>query len=127
MIALSGRMTLLAMAMVVAGLVGYVLARGPLGLVTSHLIGAAFAAFVLLLLPTTLLGATLPALSRTVVEDPSQVGPRVGMLYVGVLEAKYDDLGRRALSLFVLITLAGMALLFAWGWYRWRRQQRAGS
>ncbi|MDZ7621156.1 MAG: DedA family protein [Candidatus Competibacteraceae bacterium] len=27
----------------------------------------------------------------------------------------------------VSVTLAGMALLFAWGWYRWRRQQRAGS
>ena len=25
------------------------------------------------------------------------------------------------------VTLAGMALLFAWGWYRWRRQQRAES
>jgi two-component system NtrC family sensor kinase len=37
-------------------------------------------------------------------------GERVGMLYVGVLEAKYADIRKKALSVFVLITLAGMAL-----------------
>jgi two-component system NtrC family sensor kinase len=34
----------------------------------------------------------------------------VGMLYVGVLEAKYADLRRDAMLVFVLITAAGMAL-----------------
>jgi two-component system NtrC family sensor kinase len=37
-------------------------------------------------------------------------GRTVGMLYVGVLEAKYADLRRAAMLVFVLITAAGMAL-----------------
>jgi two-component system, NtrC family, sensor kinase len=37
-------------------------------------------------------------------------GRRVGMLYVGILEAKYADVRRNALSLFILVTVAGMAL-----------------
>jgi len=37
-------------------------------------------------------------------------GERVGMLYVGVLEAKYVDIRRKAISVFILITVAGMAL-----------------
>ena len=36
-------------------------------------------------------------------------GNRVGMLYVGVPEAKYVDLRERALGVFILITLAGVA------------------
>ena len=40
---------------------------------------------------------------------------RVGMLYVGVLEAKYRDVGEKALWVFVLITLAGVALAIALG------------
>jgi len=43
-------------------------------------------------------------------------GERVGMLYVGVLEAKYADIRRKALSVFVLITLAGMALAVGLGY-----------
>jgi len=42
-------------------------------------------------------------------------GKRVGMLYVGVLEAKYADIRSKALSVFVLITLAGMALAVGLG------------
>ena len=42
------------------------------------------------------------------VEDVS--GARVGMLYVGILEAKYNDIRRKALSVFIGITLAGMTL-----------------
>jgi two-component system NtrC family sensor kinase len=36
-------------------------------------------------------------------------GKRVGMLYVGVPEAKYVDLREQALGVFILITLAGVA------------------
>ena len=43
-------------------------------------------------------------------------GQRVGMLYVGVLEAKYADVRWKALSLFILITLAGMALAIGLGY-----------
>jgi two-component system NtrC family sensor kinase len=41
---------------------------------------------------------------------------RVGMLYVGVLEAKYTDVRTNALSLFILITVAGMVLAIGLGW-----------
>lgn len=37
-------------------------------------------------------------------------GQKIGMLYVGVLEAKYADVRRNALYLFVFLTVAGMAL-----------------
>ena len=43
-------------------------------------------------------------------------GQRVGMLYVGVLEAKYADVRWKALSLFILITVAGMALAIGLGY-----------
>jgi two-component system NtrC family sensor kinase len=41
---------------------------------------------------------------------PDVYGRTVGMLYVGVLEAKYSDLRRNTMLVFVLITAAGMAL-----------------
>jgi two-component system NtrC family sensor kinase len=43
-------------------------------------------------------------------------GQRVGMLYVGVLEAKYADVRWKALSLFILITVAGMVLALGLGY-----------
>ncbi|MFB0521367.1 MAG: cache domain-containing protein [Desulfatiglandales bacterium] len=43
-------------------------------------------------------------------------GKRVGMLYVGVLEKKYVDIRRKALSILVLITVAGMALAVGLGY-----------
>jgi two-component system NtrC family sensor kinase len=43
-------------------------------------------------------------------------GQRVGMLYVGVLEAKYADVRWKALSLFILITVAGMLLALGLGY-----------
>jgi len=43
-------------------------------------------------------------------------GERVGMLYVGVLEAKYVDIRRKAISVFILITVAGMALAVGLGY-----------
>ncbi|MBE9521627.1 MAG: cache domain-containing protein [Proteobacteria bacterium] len=44
------------------------------------------------------------------------LGERVGMLYVGVLEATYADMRRKALTILVLITLAGMALAIGLGY-----------
>jgi two-component system, NtrC family, sensor kinase len=44
------------------------------------------------------------------------LGQRVGMLYVGVLEAKYSDVRSSALSLFILITVGGMALAVGLGY-----------
>jgi two-component system NtrC family sensor kinase len=43
-------------------------------------------------------------------------GERVGMLYVGVLEAKYADMRRNALSILVIITVAGMILAIGLGY-----------
>ncbi|PIE66644.1 MAG: two-component sensor histidine kinase [Deltaproteobacteria bacterium] len=43
-------------------------------------------------------------------------GKRVGMLYVGVLEAKYSDIRRRAIVLFSMITLAGMLIAIVLEW-----------
>jgi two-component system NtrC family sensor kinase len=48
------------------------------------------------------------------IEDIS--GRRIGMLYVGVLEQKYLDIKQKALGVFVLITLAGMALAAGLGY-----------
>jgi two-component system NtrC family sensor kinase len=43
-------------------------------------------------------------------------GNRVGMLYVGVLEEKYADMRRNALTVLVLIVAAGMALAIGLGY-----------
>jgi two-component system NtrC family sensor kinase len=43
-------------------------------------------------------------------------GQRVGMLYVGVLEAKYADVRWKALSLFIMITVAGMIFAIGLGY-----------
>jgi two-component system NtrC family sensor kinase len=43
-------------------------------------------------------------------------GRRIGMLYVGVLEEKYTDIQRKALAVFILITLAGMTLATGLGY-----------
>jgi two-component system NtrC family sensor kinase len=44
-------------------------------------------------------------------------GERVGMLYVGVLEAKYADIRNKALSAFILLTIAGIALAIGLGYF----------
>jgi two-component system NtrC family sensor kinase len=51
-------------------------------------------------------------------------GQRVGMLYVGVLEAKYADVRRKALSIFFVMTVAGMALAIGLGTYTANRTSR---
>jgi two-component system NtrC family sensor kinase len=43
-------------------------------------------------------------------------GDRVGILYVGVLEDKYIDVRRNLLSVFILITIAGMAVAIGLGY-----------
>jgi two-component system NtrC family sensor kinase len=43
-------------------------------------------------------------------------GRRVGILYVGVLEAKYVDIRRNTLLVFILITAAGMLIAVAMGY-----------
>jgi len=43
-------------------------------------------------------------------------GKRVGMLYVGVLEAKYADMRRKALLILISIIVAGMALAVVLGY-----------
>ncbi|WP_319288178.1 cache domain-containing protein [Desulfosarcina sp.] len=42
---------------------------------------------------------------------------RVGMLYVGALEAKYLDVRKRAIIVFALITLGGVMSAFVLGWF----------
>ena len=49
---------------------------------------------------------------------------RVGMLYVGVLEAKYADVRRKALSIFIIMTVAGMVLAVGLGTYSANRTSR---
>ena len=49
---------------------------------------------------------------------------RVGMLYVGVLEAKYADVRRKALSIFIIMTVASMALAVGLGTYSANRTSR---
>jgi len=51
-------------------------------------------------------------------------GQRVGMLYVGVLEAKYADVRRKALSIFIIVTVAGMALAIGLGTFIASRTSR---
>ncbi len=44
------------------------------------------------------------------------MGKRVGMLYVGVLEAKYADVREKAIAVFTGITLAGVIVAIILGW-----------
>lgn len=43
-------------------------------------------------------------------------GQRIGMLYVGVLEAKYADVRQKALSAFIMISVAGIILALGLGY-----------
>lgn len=56
----------------------------PDSLETGGLVTAVFylaSSFAILLVPTAMMGATLPLLARYAVTDERQIGPRVGMLY----------------------------------------------
>lgn len=64
------------------------------------------AAFVILLVPTACLGATLPFLARAVVREESQIGRRVGLLYgLNTLGAAAGA----AVSVFVLLPALGLS------------------
>jgi two-component system, NtrC family, sensor kinase len=55
------------------------------------------------------------------------LGKRVGMLYVGVLEAKYADVRKKAITVFAGITLAGMITAIILGWLFTGRAMRPVS
>jgi spermidine synthase len=66
----------------------------------------AASAFVILLLPTACMGATLPLLSRSVIRRQEQIGGRVGMLYaMNTLGAVAGTL----LAAFVLLPALGLS------------------
>jgi two-component system NtrC family sensor kinase len=44
-------------------------------------------------------------------------GERIGILYVGVLEAKYADIRNKALSVLILLTVAGISLAIGIGYF----------
>lgn len=78
------------------------------------------AAFLVLLVPTTLMGATLPLLARYVVHRDDEVGSRIGMLYAantfgavgGTLVAAFALLPRLGLSGTVYVGVGTNAAVF---------------
>jgi two-component system NtrC family sensor kinase len=44
-------------------------------------------------------------------------GERVGMLYVGIVEARYADIRKKALSVFIALTIAGILLAIGLGYF----------
>jgi len=78
------------------------------------------AAFVILLVPTALMGATLPLLARHAVRRDHQVGPRVGLLYTantvgaaaGTLLTAFVLLPRLGLGSTVLVAVAVNVVVF---------------
>ncbi len=89
-------------------------------------------AFALLLIPTTLMGATLPVLSRYVVHAHTTLGQQMGLLYglntggavVGCFLAGYVLIGRVGLYETVAI---GAGLNLAIGLLAWGLRRRAGG
>ena len=90
---------------------------GGLATVAFHLA----ASFAILMVPTALMGATLPLLARYAVERDEDLGPRVGALYtvntvgaaVGTLVAGFLLLPRLGLARTVWVGVALNALAFA--------------
>jgi spermidine synthase len=79
-----------------------------------------FTAFVVLVVPTALMGATLPLLTRHVVHTPAQIGTRTGLLYAvntfgavgGALAAAYGLLPSLGLNRTVFVGAAVNVLVF---------------
>lgn len=77
-------------------------------------------AFTVILIPTTMMGATLPLLTRHAVRRSDQIGTRVGLLYTmntagavcGVITAAFILLPRISLQGTVLVGVAANALVF---------------
>lgn len=82
------------------------------------------ATFLILAIPTAAMGATLPLLSRYAVQEDSQVGPRVGLLYGlntvgavgGALAAGFLLLPYLGLLLTLLVGATVNLLVFALAW-----------
>ena len=80
-----------------------------------------FSSFAILLVPTALMGATLPLLARFAVRRTEEIGPRVGVLYTantagaaaGTLLAAYALLPRMGLGYTILIAAGLNILVFA--------------
>lgn len=78
------------------------------------------ASFVILILPTGLMGATLPLLARHVVKTDRQIGPRIGLLYTtntigaaaGALLAAYWFLPSLGLGRTLWMAVGANALVF---------------
>ena len=64
-------------------------------------------AFAALVLPTTLMGATLPLLARHAVQDERQIGRRIGLLYAANTAGA---VGGALLTAFILLPLLGLNL-----------------
>jgi len=109
----------------------------PRSAALTHLVRFA-ASFAVLVFPCTLMGATLPLLSRFCVDSPEAIGKRVGLLYgvntlgaaAGCLAAGYwmiDSLGLSLTNQLAvganLVTAGAIALLVGW----WRRAAAAGA
>lgn len=62
-------------------------------------------AFVVLMIPTSFMGATLPLLTKYVVRSDAQVGPRVGLLYA---TNTMGAVGGTVVAGFVLLPLLGL-------------------
>ena len=78
------------------------------------------ASFVILMIPTAMMGATLPLLARHVVRSDKQIGPRIGQLYtvntigaaVGALAAAYWFLPHWGLGITLWFAVGSNVLVF---------------
>ena len=93
------------------------------------------ATFLVLLIPTTAMGATLPLLAKYVVNDDSQIGSRVGFLYsintlgaiAGTLCAAFLLLPRAGLSGTIYVGVAINMLVFVLAWLLVIKLEKRGS
>ncbi len=118
----------------------YLALHRALGLSYQALTGVQFIiVFVLLLVPTTLMGGTLPILSQALVKKEGSVGRLVGALYAvntfgavaGTVLAGYaliPSLGNQAtITLAAAVNLAIGGLALAWSRSRWAAQWGGGQ
>ena len=103
---------------------------------TGGLVTAGFylvCSFVILLVPTAMMGATLPLLARYAVTDERQIGPRVGLLYAvntlgavaGTLVAAFMLLPSMGLARTIWVGVAANLLVFLVA--AWMARQSTGA
>ena len=88
----------------------------PLAISTFYLVTT----FVIVMIPTSFMGATLPLLSRQVVSNDAEIGPRIGALYaintagavVGTLTAAFALLPTLGIRGTVYVAVAANVLVF---------------